>query len=191
MSNPKSPESDVAALVGELLKRHNELLYEKGLIVRRVPSDVELFLDAAIALSSKVKEAGEPGAVAVKPLEWIEPERPDGPVTSGNIGLYYRLKLLSDGVWVNSAANSCGIGEHLTLDEAKAAAQADYETRIRSALLPVAALKDEVDATMAPAHMSNIQAYAWAEGYNAALAAETTEGSSMKEAVLSSRSKIR
>jgi hypothetical protein len=73
MSNPKSPESDVAALVGELLKRHNELLYEKGLVVRRVPSDVELFLDAAIALSSKVKEAGAaPGAVARQHIVELE-----------------------------------------------------------------------------------------------------------------------
>jgi hypothetical protein len=61
MSNPKSPESDVAALVGELRTLATPERAKHG-----VPQDVAMLKAAETleSLSSKVKEAGELGAVA-------------------------------------------------------------------------------------------------------------------------------
>jgi hypothetical protein len=92
------------------------------------------------ALSSKVKQAGEPGAVAVKPLVWFErnpllwhADTPFGPYSA-----------YIDGTWAGPWCN--GNDDTGSFDTAKAAAQADYETRIRSSLLPAAPLKGEAVA---------------------------------------------
>jgi len=76
--------------------------------------------------------------VAVKPLEWNEyadergdPDRWDAETLSGT---YYGIAFLVDGFSVEYDYTAVAKGLH-DLDAAKAAAQADYEQRIRSALV--------------------------------------------------------
>jgi hypothetical protein len=142
MSNPKSPESDVAALVGAAPRR---TLVDEYLTPDFV-DDGNCCAGKLESLSSKVKEAGEPGAVAVKPLEWrYAPVPPCGEwLAPSAVGLY--CVPLGRAGYTLRFRDREEVGDFHTLDEAKAAAQADYETRIRSALLPAAALKGEAVA---------------------------------------------
>ncbi|NTJ46553.1 hypothetical protein G6K93_05935 [Agrobacterium rhizogenes] len=87
------------------------------------------------------KAAQEPAAV--KALEWSEPRKPDGKesfydhcIATSPLG-EYRIEWKSwkgegDGYGVDSTLG--WVGCEYTLDAAKAAAQADYEQRIRSAI---------------------------------------------------------
>lgn len=74
--------------------------------------------------------------VAIKPLEWR------GSVSECPFGEYSVERDFDDAVseapWCCWAVNE-SLGHFATLPDAKAAAQADYEQRIRSALVPVAA----------------------------------------------------
>lgn len=86
--------------------------------------------------------------VVVKPLEWVE-------IRSGQyfeahvIGILYSVRLGTDGVVRWQAGHMGTWHEAPTIEAAKAAAQADYDARIRSALTvqpspDVAALEDEI-----------------------------------------------
>ena len=82
--------------------------------------------------------AQSPEPVTVKPLEWNEytDERggPDWWDAETLAGTYYGIALLVDGFFVEYDYTAVAKGLH-DLDAAKAAAQADYEQRIRSALV--------------------------------------------------------
>lgn len=77
-----------------------------------------------------------PGDVAVKPLEWEDREEKR---LGGRTDKFWRAQTAFDwGYRVFLAYGRYNVqglaGDHTSLDEAKAAAQADYEARIRSAL---------------------------------------------------------
>jgi hypothetical protein len=74
-----------------------------------------------------------PGEPAVKALEWIEDLMGLVYSAATSIGLY-RIGMANSGYWVRIEEQYLDIARHDTLDAAKAAAQADYEARIRSAL---------------------------------------------------------
>ena len=99
------------------------------------------------ALRSAASSAAVP--VAVKPLEWEQPDGPDGTAWLGHgtdmCQYYIRFDTETASYWMpgeRPLTDDDDSGEEfLSIDEAKAAAQADYEQRIRSALnaTPVAA----------------------------------------------------
>lgn len=96
----------------------------------------ELLLRGAAAIRAYVAAVGEP--VAVKPMGWDESEWPRQAQTvigwysihSGRPDGRYRLRYPSFGHVVGPKGDAI----FTTIDDAKAAAQADYEARIRSAL---------------------------------------------------------
>ena len=94
--------------------------------------------EAAIAILSEpthpAAEAPGQGPVGVKPLEWREaPVPPSGEcLASSPVGLY--CIPLGRGQFVLRYRDRHTLGQFATLEDAKAAAQADYEQRIRSAL---------------------------------------------------------
>lgn len=71
--------------------------------------------------------------VAVKPLKWVE-IRPDQYFESRVIGILYSVRLGTDGVARWQAGHMGTWHEAPTIEAAKAAAQVEYEARIRSAL---------------------------------------------------------
>lgn len=75
------------------------------------------------------------GAVKVKPLEWTEYGRDDlmkyWNAEAAPFGVYYRIERDRDRFWMSLSEDW---SLHDTPEEAKAAAQADYERRILSAL---------------------------------------------------------
>jgi hypothetical protein len=75
---------------------------------------------------------------AVKPLEWEQPDGPEGTswLAHGTdwCQFYIRFDVDTASYWMPGETSCEDAEEYLALDEAKAAAQADYETRIRSAL---------------------------------------------------------
>lgn len=86
------------------------------------------------ALSTLSRELAEARAerdavVAVKPLEWTDGASMGGCYAVNAIATYFAYL---DGSWTGPARHT--VVTNGTLDEAKAACQADYEARIRSAL---------------------------------------------------------
>lgn len=89
-----------------------------------------------------------------KPLEWQEnytkrsDEDPSLEVTGFEaetaFGTFYTIEV--GAAWFHSVYDYRALGQFETERDAKAAAQADYETRIRSALLPDATIADLVKA---------------------------------------------
>jgi hypothetical protein len=73
----------------------------------------------------------------VKPLEW-RPSETDAELATTVIGEYSVFVNVDDerGEWWEAWRERAYLSAWATEDEAKAAAEADYETRIRSALLP-------------------------------------------------------
>ena len=91
-------------------------------------------------------------AIAVKPLEWNDDDLPAAKCVFGHYVIHPRYKhaelLLGYG---NSTCTSLGrveLDKAATVDEIKAAAQADYDSRILSALTP----HGEEAAAPAPQH---------------------------------------
>lgn len=89
------------------------------------------------SIRSAALSAGQAQPVAIKPLEWKYLDSP--PVgeeyASNPIGTYF-IQLFGFGKYpLSQFGNERGV--YPTLDEAKAAAQSDYETRIRAALVGV------------------------------------------------------
>jgi hypothetical protein len=87
--------------------------------------------------------AAEQGVtVSVKPLEWEQPDGPEGTAWLGHgtelCQYYIRFDTETASYWMPgerpSSEDDDSAEEFMALDEAKAAAQADYETRIKSAL---------------------------------------------------------
>jgi len=102
--------------------------------------------DALCALALKGLDAGEGKPVAVKPLVWRKPtDHPKDPdaddtlfAADGIGGVYAISTWQKVGPpyllwWAHDPFDWAGFD---SIDAAKAAAQADYETRIRSALIP-------------------------------------------------------
>lgn len=137
--------------------------------------------DAILAVTAADKEClGANGArefiralpavqVVVKPLEWVE-------IRSGQyfearvIGILYSVRLGSDGVVRWQAGHMGTWHEAPTIEAAKAAAQADYEARIRSAMTnqpspDVAALTEaeiaQIEAGGKRWHGEAVQSYRW------------------------------
>lgn len=81
---------------------------------------------------SPAASPASPSGVRVKPLEWIGLS--DSCIAHTPFGVY---KVAQAGETVNMfiARSELPKSFHATLDEAKAAAQSDFETRIRSALV--------------------------------------------------------
>jgi hypothetical protein len=124
MSNPKSPESDVAALVGEL--RADVEIFNRGPNYGPIvapPSALNLrAADALESLTSKVKEAGEPGAVAGEALRAYEAWEAD---------------VILNADWS---------GDLPTLTQHQWDWLVDIQSKRNAALLPAAALKGEAVA---------------------------------------------
>ena len=93
------------------------------------------------------------GMGAVKPLVWTEYET-DGwadraDAEAGSFGVFYNIDIQPDGYHVVFDREAVGaIGTFDTADEAKAAAQADYERRILAALQPGEAQEDDRTAAL-------------------------------------------
>jgi hypothetical protein len=110
-------------------------------------SHVAMILRALSASPFPPPSAGV-DAVAVKALEWSEIERDRGDGQTDRLGEWeassivgvYAINISTCGdmhaPWEVFGGDDSKIGNFATLDEAKAAAQADYEARIRSALTP-------------------------------------------------------
>lgn len=100
----------------------------------------EALMPFIAALSSAEEKAVE---VSVKPLEWREmPVPPAGEsLASSTVGLYC-IPHSGDRFYLRFRDKRV-LGDFSTLAKAKAAAQQDYETRIRSALVDVPAVESE------------------------------------------------
>lgn len=87
--------------------------------------------DAKAALEALSLSQG----VAVKPLEW-EPRQPEGAFLAvTEIGRYFARPQFEMFVWFLESVTKDGHGYVASIDEAKSAAQADYERRVLSALV--------------------------------------------------------
>lgn len=94
------------------------------------PHDVE-YIRADLARATAITAA----QVEVKPLEWVE-IRANQFFEARVIGILYSVRLGTDGVIRWQAGHMGTWFEADTLEDAKAAAQADYDARILSALEP-------------------------------------------------------
>jgi hypothetical protein len=93
--------------------------------------DEYLMAAELLELRSKREVEGE----RVKALIWPKPVSPGSRITSGGGLLMYTIRQLPEGCrWYRTEEGP--MSEPMDLDAAKAAAQADYEQRIRSALVP-------------------------------------------------------
>lgn len=92
----------------------------------------------------RLREALADAAPKVKPLEWRRRNRAQI-LAGSSLGFSYSIKERgpvlecitmpsSSGLAISSSYPVFGVGRYKTLDEAKAAAQSDYESRILSAL---------------------------------------------------------
>lgn len=93
-------------------------------------------IKALRATPAATKPADAGGGVRVKPLEWNDTPSETSWVADTSIGRYFVHHYPDANVFISFLegrpdSKSCGVA---TLDAAKAAAQADYEQRIRSAL---------------------------------------------------------
>jgi hypothetical protein len=101
----------------------------------------------ADALKARPAAPAEPVRVKVKPLEWEQPDGPEGTAWLGHgtemCQYYIRFDTETASYWMPGerplSDDDDSAEEYLALADAKAAAQADYERRILSALSPPAA----------------------------------------------------
>jgi len=124
-----------------LVRARDTRIAELEAEVERLTKDVEFFkqqFDDQVESREELEALSRTGAVKVKALEWTEEE--DGwwtvlPIT----GLPYEVRVTDRGtVRVRNPDEGGWSPFDGTADEAKAAAQADYERRILSALEPAA-----------------------------------------------------
>lgn len=95
--------------------------------------------------------------VGVKSLVWIEIEDDDCDFEAFASGQRYWIVSVTDHQHT-VRCSTYEIGDYLTVEKAKAAAQADYEARIRAALEPVAAPDhDVVEIDLRAAMMGQIE----------------------------------
>lgn len=118
------------------LERHQTQLDMDGVMVGVSRQALDILIsfarDALAAAEAKLATA-EP--VAVKPLEWFDFERGAGSQYADScFGRYDAWCVAGSGYLRRPQQSSEGAPYGTTLDAAKAAAQADYEARIRSAL---------------------------------------------------------
>lgn len=129
----------------ERLRRNNAGMGVRnpaGYILTLSVAEANEIADRLEALSRDRAGEQEPVAVKVKPLEWEQPDGPEGTAWIGHgtdmCQYYIRFDTETASYWLPGEpprSNDDDSGqEFLALDEAKAAAQADYERRILSAL---------------------------------------------------------
>lgn len=82
-----------------------------------------------LALCERIREPAK-----VKPLSW-QKENIDGTFWTGAAPMGHDYRVKFNGTNWGALRGMLTIGEYDTCDEAKAAAQADYDSRIRSALI--------------------------------------------------------
>ncbi len=114
-------------------------------VTRNVDGNWNIFShETRIALNAALTVEPEAGEVTVKPLEWAQ-NWPNDPLTAyaraDHINRTYTVDHDGPRFYLNTGISPSydtpdGIGNFASLDEAKAAAQADYTARIRSALAP-------------------------------------------------------
>jgi hypothetical protein len=95
-------------------------------------------LDIVSILEPEAAETPEVGAVTVKPLEWVETAYGGMSCAETIVDTYcvWTHSEADGGRWFWRLTGGAGYGHARTEAEAKAAAQADYEARILSALQP-------------------------------------------------------
>ena len=98
-----------------------------------VATDIEKNAERSFALKDFNPQQPAP-SVAVKALEWRdEPITPSGETLASSVVGLYCIPHSGDRFYLRFR-DAVTLGDYSTLDKAKAAAQADYENRIRSAL---------------------------------------------------------
>lgn len=108
---------------------------ELMLAYKRITASLDLARRAA-------RSAPEAGKAVVKPLEWRENPLMNW-VSQSIVGQYFVFKDAGDSTWIMAVPDVVASGEFETAVLAKAAAQADFETRILSALASVPAPSGE------------------------------------------------
>lgn len=95
-----------------------------------VADRLDMSAEQAHAYAALSALRAQPAAVKVRALEWGNPDS-NGEVHAGSIfGIYTIREPVLQGVWLTQVG-----GYHATYGAAKSAAQADYERRIRSAIV--------------------------------------------------------
>jgi hypothetical protein len=143
VDGPALAPSTSAATRGANLRQaaQNALTFYDGLNRDHEDGEARILDELQAALKASVEAAlphpapaVESARVKVKPLEWVkEPVPPCGEwLARSQVGLYC-IPLGHAGYPVRFRDREI-VGEYHTLDEAKAAAEADYESRIRASL---------------------------------------------------------
>lgn len=133
VQTPESREK-IDARADELFRARNRQRGATSLNTIEPQSYRDYFVvDATVEAVLAALEAAPPMGVKVKPLEWFEaqsPSRGGGKYTSDG----YTIRRI-EGLWLlDFAGNGKTAWRWVDLDAAKAAAQADYETRVLAAL---------------------------------------------------------
>ena len=108
-----------------------------------------LYILSKLALDKRIA-AAQPAQVRVKPLVWEEDTDPDSDdfrafvARSPTLHLRYIVRKVYGGFWKLTGCVPFGTPNFITLEAAKAAAQADYEASILAALEPTPDHRDEV-----------------------------------------------
>lgn len=140
--------TDIACRIEEALKDGARMILEREYQSDYIPCD-----DALAAWRSR---AHSPAAVTVKPLEWYDSPDDDTDFCADALGLTYVVSCDLDGFC------SWGFFRHVGSEEgdetwgikdAKAAAQADYERRILSAITPGQPATEGTDAAQQAARV--------------------------------------
>lgn len=148
---PTSTDTTATAVTDEAASRLPKLIaWLEGRMMFKEAADVRAILTAALP---HIRQAAEP--VAIKPLEWSADDSIPGRFRwkAGDYSIQKTEWTETLTVYDVARGNWLAAGPQPTLEAAKAAAQADYEARIRSALAspaqqePVAyACKADIDA---------------------------------------------
>jgi hypothetical protein len=114
--------------------------------------------DAIEAWNRRASLPEAPAVPVVKALEWRNGYRDENvTIVQASFGGLYQVRTRRDGIWLDWPDRRASV-QFDTLDAAKAAAQADFETRIRSAILsspPVKAAAVDGDICRAAAALLN------------------------------------
>jgi len=116
--------------VSAILMEHLEIDFDGEDAFIRADSMETAVIAAIAALDAETEGSASINAIAVKPLEWVVPKSGYGQEAYSILGKYW---VLHGQFW----SPGCTVSKPCRDDAAaKAAAQADFESRIRSALVP-------------------------------------------------------
>ena len=113
---------------------HDDDLIRRGDVLRLVIGTADIQRGPSTDMQRMIRAVPARG-VGVKPLVWIEIEDDDCDFEAFASGLRYWIVSVTDHQHTVKC-NTYEIGDCLTVEKAKAAAQADYEARILAALAP-------------------------------------------------------